>query len=92
MNDALSSQPTNHREGPVARAIEGQTIKIPSDLFLWGAGAAFLASGVLQFLGMRKVPWLRRAPVFLVARRIEMLAPMILIIGVYNKLAKVTSR
>jgi hypothetical protein len=26
-----------HLEGPVARAIEEQTAKLPSDLFLWAA-------------------------------------------------------
>jgi hypothetical protein len=90
MNASLSSDDAPmHREGPVARAIERQTTKIPSDLFLWGAAAAFFAAGALQLLGTRKLRWLRRAPVFLVARRLEVLAPMVLILGVYNKLVKV---
>ena len=28
---------TQHKEGKVARAIEEQTAKLPSDLFLWAA-------------------------------------------------------
>jgi hypothetical protein len=36
----LMTNPTEHREGPVARAIEKQTAKLPSDAFLWAAGAS----------------------------------------------------
>ena len=33
-----------HSEGPVARVIEQQTAKIPSDLFMWAAYGAMGAS------------------------------------------------
>src|SRR5436309_663459 len=33
-----------HTEGMVARTIEEQTAKLPSDLFLWAAGASILGS------------------------------------------------
>jgi hypothetical protein len=92
MNATVSNPSPLHREGPVARAIEQQTMRIPSDLFLWAAGALFVASGVLQVLGMQKLPWLRRAPVFVVARRLEVLAPMVLSLGLYNKLVKLHER
>lgn len=40
-----------HSEGPDARAIEQQTAKLPSDLFLWGAGASILTSLTLKITG-----------------------------------------
>lgn len=76
-------------EGRVARAIEVRTSKIPSDVFLWAAGAAMIASGVIQLLAVRRMRNAYRAPLFLIGRRIEILAPMLLMLGVYNKLVKV---
>ena len=38
----------SQREGPVARAIEQQTAKLPSDLFLWAALGSIGASLLLQ--------------------------------------------
>src|SRR4026209_114217 len=40
-------------EGAVARTIEKQTAKIPSDTFLWAAGASLVASAGLQLMGNR---------------------------------------
>jgi hypothetical protein len=37
-----------HSEGPVARAIEEQTAKLPSNAFLWAAGASIAASLILK--------------------------------------------
>ncbi len=42
VKDAVTTEPRpgpreEHREGPVARSIEQQTAKLPSDLFLWAA-------------------------------------------------------
>ena len=34
----------DHTEGAVARTIEQQTAKLPSDLFLWAAGASIVGS------------------------------------------------
>ena len=35
-----SDEGIRQREGKVARAIESQTAKLPSDVFMWAAGAA----------------------------------------------------
>ncbi len=42
-----------HKEGRVASAIEEQTAKIPSDVFLWVALGAMAVSATLQILGKR---------------------------------------
>ena len=50
--------PTNtnpeHKEGPVATAIEEQTAKIPSDVFLWAALGSMAISLTLQIMGKKK--------------------------------------
>ena len=43
-----------HREGRVARAIEEQTAKLPSDIFLWVGLGFMAASAVLQIAGRKK--------------------------------------
>ena len=40
-----------HSEGRVARSIEQQTAKLPSDTFLWAAVGAMAASAALQISG-----------------------------------------
>ena len=67
----------DHTEGPVARQIEEQTAKLPSDTFLWAAGASIAASAALQLIGNRQ------ASVF-----VGQWAPTLLILGLYNKLVK----
>jgi len=67
-----------HTEGPVARTIEEQTAKLPSDLFLWAAGASIVGSLVLHCMG-RKHDGLF----------IGQWASTFLILGLYNKLVKV---
>jgi hypothetical protein len=67
----------DHTEGTVARAIEGQTAKLPSDTFLWAAAASIAASATLQFMGNKQ------ASVF-----VGQWAPTLLILGLYNKLVK----
>jgi hypothetical protein len=66
-----------HREGPVARAIEEQTAKLPSDFFLWTAGASIVTSLVLKMLNRHHE-----------ALFVGQWAPTILILGLYNKLVK----
>lgn len=72
-----SSPSTQHREGVVARTIEQQTAKLPSDFFLWtalgsiGGSLAFMLAGDIKkanFVGQ----W----------------APTFLILGLYNKMVK----
>ena len=67
----------DHTEGTVARTIEEQTAKLPSDTFLWAAGVSIVASAVLQAVGNR------HASVF-----VGQWAPTLLILGLYNKLVK----
>jgi len=67
-----------HREGKVARAIEEQTAKLPSDTFLWLAGGSIATSLVLKVMGRE------RDAVF-----VGQWAPTFLVLGLYNKLVKV---
>ena len=66
-------------EEPVAKAIERQTSKIPSDVFLWGACAAIATSAALQVSGRQKL-----------SNFVGQWAPTILLLGLYNKIVKVT--
>ena len=68
----------SHSEGSVAKSIEQQTAKLPSDVFLWAAGGAIATSAVFQMLGRSK------ASLFLG----QWVAPFLLL-GVYNKIVKV---
>ncbi|MDB5299361.1 MAG: hypothetical protein JWO87_1024, partial [Phycisphaerales bacterium] len=43
--------PPEHTEGAVARTIEEQTAKLPSDTFLWLAGGSIVTSLTLKILG-----------------------------------------
>jgi hypothetical protein len=64
-------------EGHVARRIEEQTAKLPSDWFLWAAVGSMVVSASLQFAGNRQV-----------SNFIGQWAPTLLIFGLYNKLVK----
>ena len=66
-----------HREGPVARTIEHQTAKVPSDVFLWAALGSMAASLTLKILGQDKT-----------ALFVGQWAPSFLILGMYNKIVK----
>jgi len=65
-------------EGPLAKMIEEQTAKLPSDLFLWAAGGSIVGSLLLQLVGDEKK-----------AMFVGQWAPTLLILGLYNKLVKV---
>ena len=67
-----------HAEGRVARAIEQQTAKLPSDIFLWLAGGSIIGSLTLKLMGKRHD-----------ALFVGQWAPTFLILGLYNKLVKV---
>ena len=67
-----------HTEGPVARAIEQQTAKLPSDTFLWLAGASIAGSLTLKIMGRSHD-----------ALFVGQWAPTFLILGLYNKIVKV---
>jgi chemotaxis response regulator CheB len=44
-----------HHEGPVARSIEQETAKLPSDAFLWAALGSIGASLILQIAGKKEI-------------------------------------
>jgi hypothetical protein len=69
--------PPEHTEGPVARAIEQQTARLPSDTFLWMAGGSIAASLTLKMMGRDHD-----------ALFVGQWAPTFLILGLYNKLVK----
>ena len=67
-----------HSEGPVARSIEHYTAQLPSDTFLWAAGASILGSLTLMATGNRHG-----------ALFVSQWAPTFLLLGIYNKIVKV---
>ena len=73
-----ANDPQQHTEGFLARAIEDQTAKLPSDLFLWAAGASICGSLALQAAGRQ------HASLF-----VGQWAPTFLLLGIYNKIVKV---
>ena len=64
-------------EGHVARSIEDQTSRLPSDTFLWLALGSMAGSAALQIAGNRNVSLF-----------VGQWAPAFLLFGVYNKLVK----
>ena len=66
-----------HSEGTVAKTIEEQTAKLPSDVFLWMAVGSMAVSATLQIMGNRHVSLF-----------VGQWAPTFLIFGIYNKLVK----
>lgn len=82
MQDILDREPKTasrpeQREGPIARTIEQQTAKLPSDTFLWAALGSIGASLAMMAMGQEKK-----------ASFIGHWAPTFLILGLYNKMVK----
>lgn len=80
-NSSRNMEQTNNseqREGKVARAIETQTAKIPSDWFLWSALGSIGISLGFAVSGKKGV-----------ANFIGQWAPTFLLLGLYNKVVKV---
>ena len=82
------------REGKVAKTIEKQTSKLPSDLFLWAAGASIVGSLALQVAGMGG----SKGGLFMkkgssrsgqLGNFVGQWAPTFLLLGIYNKIVKV---
>ncbi|MEO5978299.1 MAG: hypothetical protein ABIS36_19185 [Chryseolinea sp.] len=65
-------------EGKVAKAIESQTSKIPSDAFLWTGGGLMIASLTLKLLKKNQ------SALFIG----QWVAP-VLLMGLYNKIVKI---
>ncbi len=66
------------KEGPVAKAIENQTAKLPSDWFLWSALGSMGVALALKIMGKKHQ-----------ALFVGQWAAPFLILGLYNKLVKV---
>jgi len=75
---AVDAEPVRHSEGVVAKTIEEQTAKLPSDAFLWAAFAAIGVAMAMQASGKK------HGSLFVG----QWVAPFLLF-GVYNKLVKV---
>lgn len=67
-----------HTEGPVAKNIEQQTSRLPSDMFLWAAVGAIAVSAMMQVSNRRD------QSIFF-----GQWVPTFLLLGVYNKIVKV---
>ena len=75
--NSRQSRAEAHAEGPIARSIEQQTAKLPSDLFLWAAAGSIGVSAVLEFTGHSDK-----------SRFVGQWVAPFLLLGVYNKLVK----
>jgi hypothetical protein len=73
-----AQEAAQHTEGAVARTIEKQTAKLPSDLFLWAAVGAIGVSAALELTGHEKK-----------SRFVGQWVAPFLLLGLYNKLVKV---
>jgi hypothetical protein len=67
----------NHKEGEVAKTIENQTAKIPSDVYLWSALGSMGVSLTLKVLRQDHL-----------ALFVGQWAAPFLLLGVYNKIVK----
>jgi hypothetical protein len=74
---AQLSDSIEHSEGEIARSIERQTAKLPSDVFMWAAIGAMSVSAALQVTGKKQV-----------SNFIGEWVPTLLIFGLYNKMVK----
>lgn len=73
-----SNEARRHSEGTVARIIEDQTARLPSDVFLWSAFASIGGSLLLKMMDKDEE-----------AIFVGQWAPTLLILGLYNKVVKV---
>ena len=77
MSTSTHTDPIEHSEGTIARNIEQQTAKLPSDTFLWVALGAMAGSAILQMSGRQHVSLF-----------VGQWVPTVLVLGLYNKLVK----
>lgn len=77
MTTEFARKDYTHSEGQVAKAIEMQTAKLPSDAFLWMAVGSMAVSATMQMMGNRN------GSLF-----VGQWAPTFLLFGLYNKLVK----
>jgi len=74
----MSASHPEHTEGPVATAIENQTAKLPSDIFLWAALGSIGLSLALKIMKKNNN-----------ALFVGQWPASFLLLGLYNKLVKV---
>ncbi len=72
-----SPEAQEHSEGRVARMIEHQTAKVPSDAYLWAALGSMGVSAALHLMGKKEESLF-----------VGQWAAPFLLLGVYNKLIK----
>src|SRR6478735_11272728 len=77
MQSSTESNAQQQAEGKVAKMIESQTAKLPSDTFLWAAVGAMGVSAILQLSGAKDK-----------SRFFGQWVAPLLLFGVYNKLVK----
>jgi hypothetical protein len=78
LKSKVSNMNPERKEGPLAKTIESQTAKLPSDVFLWAAVGSMTASLTLKLLGKNDT-----------ALFVGQWAAPFLLLGVYNKIVKV---
>ena len=78
MKDSATLEAQQHSEGFIARTIEEQTAKLPSDIFLWGALGSIGLSLYFELSGNPEK-----------SRFIGQWVSPFLLLGVYNKLVKI---
>jgi len=77
LKQKASSINPDRKEGKVAKVIESETSRLPSDAFLWSAGAAMCASLTLKIMKQDNL-----------ALFIGQWAAPLLLFGLYNKVVK----
>lgn len=78
LKKSQTAEVQRHSEGSIALAIEEQTAKIPSDVFLWAAIGSIGTSLILHVSGKKEE-----------ARFVGQWVAPFLLLGVYNKLVKI---
>ena len=78
MKSKVSRAGGGAKEGKVAKAIESETSRLPSDIFLWSSVSAMATSLTLRLLGKEHI-----------ALFIGQWAAPFLLLGIYNKIVKV---
>jgi len=73
----MATTKNNHEEGKIAKTIEEQTAKVPSDVFLWAALGSMATSATLKCLGKNHT-----------ALFVGQWAAPFLLLGIYNKIVK----
>jgi hypothetical protein len=78
METMFKAATASHKEGKLAKTIEEQTAKLPSDVFLWAAIGSIAVSLTMQIVGNKHISLF-----------VGQWAPSFLLLGIYNKIVKV---